>query len=158
MRTPLLGALAATMMLSNPAFAQVNGDPATQPTVTPPAGTNEVQRGYANPAMPDQAAVNAGSQDTAALNSTVNQHLQDQQALNAANQAIFDADRATDLARYDAALSAHDRAVRRDDRRYQHQQQAYADAMSAWRAQVSACLAGHKPACNAPPPDPASFY
>lgn len=161
MRKPFFGALCATIMLSAPVFAQVNGDPATQPAQTPPPGTNEVGRGYANPAMPNQGAINAGGQaDTAALNSGVNAQLQDQQALNAANQAIYNADTAADQARYDAAMEAHAREVHRAnvaDARYRRQQHAYAQAMTVWRMQVRDCLAGHKRSCDAPPPDPASF-
>lgn len=160
MLKPLLGALLVAAVLPGAALAQqVNGDPATQPQTTPPQGTDEVQRGYANPAMPHQDAINAGGQGgTAALNSGVNDNLQNVQAMNAANQAIYQADAASDQARYDADLREHDRSIARTDAHYRHQQRAYADAMAAWRLQVRDCLAGHRMACNMPPPDPASFY
>ena len=160
MLKPVLGALLVVVAVPGPSLAQqVNGDPATQPQTTPAQGTNEVQRGYANPAMPHQDAINAGGQSgTAALNAGVNNNLQDTQAVNAANQAIYQADSASDQARYDEALREHDRNIARSDRHYRHQQRAYADAMAAWRLQVRDCLAGHKMACNMPPPDPASFY
>ena len=155
-----LGALLATAALSGSATAQqVNGDPATQPQATPPQGSNEVGRGYANPAMPNQDAINDGGEaGTAALNAGVTGNLQAQQATNAANEAIYQANSASDQMRYDRALREHDRNVARSDAHYRHQQRAYADAMSAWRLQVRDCLAGHKRACDLPPPDPASFY
>ena len=158
MLKPLLGALLAAALVPAPSLAQqVNGDPATQPATTPPPGPDEVQRGYANPAMPNQDAVNAETQGgTASLNAGVTSNLQDQQAINAANEAIYQANAANDQARYDQTLQEHDRAVRRSDAHYRHQQRAYADAMSAWRLQVRDCLAGHKMACNMPPPDPAA--
>lgn len=160
MLKPILGALLVTAVLPGPSVAQqVNGDPATQPATTPPPGVNEAQRGYADPAMPNQDQVDAGGNPgTAALNAGVNGNLQSQQAMNAANQAIYQADAASDQARYDQALREHDRDVRLGNAHYRHQQRAYADAMAAWRLQVRDCLAGHRAACDMPPPDPANFY
>lgn len=63
----------------------------------------------------------------------------------------------TDLSRYDQAVCARRHNIAVTDSRYAHQRQAYAEAMQAWREQVSACHAGNGRACRAPTPDPATF-
>ncbi|WP_404713232.1 hypothetical protein [Sphingomonas sp. MMS24-J13] len=153
---PLFGVLLAATALA-PVLAQ------TAPPPGPEGSAQEVARGYANPPMPNQAAINAGGQaGTASLNNQVaaadaaaqssNQAAAD--AMSAEAQAQYQADREA----YMAALVQHDRAVNRSDARYVRQQRAYADAMYAWRRQVYACKHGHQRACDMPPPDPSRFY
>lgn len=136
-----------------------------QSTVAPPPSSDPAQeaaRGYANPPMPNQAAINAGGQaGTAALNDGASAASQMQSssdaatvAMTAANQAQYDADRQA----YMDALVRHDAAVDRTDARYARQRNAYADAMSVWRAQVAACKRGHQKACDMPTPNPADYY
>lgn len=152
---PLFGALLAASALA-PVLAQ------SAPPPGPEGSTQEVARGYANPPMPNQAAINAGGQaGTASLNNQVAAADAAAQASNDANAAMtaeqraqYDADRQA----YMDALVAHDHAVNRTDARYARQQRAYADAMFAWRRQVYACKHGHQRACDMPPPDPSRFY
>lgn len=60
---------------------------------------------------------------------------------------------------YQAVVMAqHHRAVNRYDRRYARQQRAYANAMAAWRRQVTACNHGNRRACRAHSPRVADFY
>lgn len=150
-RTFFAALLAGAIAL--PALAQ--STPAPPPSSDP---AQEAARGYAAPAMPNQAAINAGGQaGTAALNNQASDASQGAQAnadVAAANQAQYDADRQA----YMVALMRHDAAVNRTDRRYVRQQNAYADAMAAWRAQVVACKSGHQKACDMPPPNPADYY
>lgn len=68
---------------------------------------------------------------------------------NAANEARYEAD----IAAYRDMLRQH----RRDVRAYARQERAYAKAMADWRAQVAACDAGDRRACNLPTPDPMSY-
>lgn len=91
---------------------------------------------------------------TTSLNSGVGSSIRSTKIVNAANQAQYE----SDLAAYDAAMRAHGRAVARQDAHYAQQQRAYAEAMEAWRAQDAACRRGHRSACDAPAPDPASYY
>lgn len=152
---PLFGALLAASALA-PVLAQ------SAPPPGPEGSAQEVARGYANPPMPNQSAINAGGQaGTASLNNQVAAADAAAQATNDANaamsadqQAQYDADRRA----YMDALVAHDHAVNRTDARYVRQQRAYADAMFAWRRQVYACKHGHQRACDMPPPDPSRFY
>lgn len=156
---PFLGVLLAATALA-PVLAQ------TAPPPAPEGSAQEVARGYANPPMPNQAAINAGGQAaTASLNNQVaaadaatqssNQAAADANAaMSAEAQAQYQADRES----YMAALVQHDHAVNRTDARYARQQQAYADAMYAWRRQVYACKHGHPRACDMPAPDPSRFY
>ncbi len=148
------------LLLAATAIAPVLAQSAPPPA--PEGSAQEVARGYANPAMPNQAAINAGGQaGTASLNNQVSAADQAANASNAANaqmsaqqQAQYDSDRQA----YMDALVAHDHAVNRTDARYARQQRAYADAMSVWRHQVWACKQGHQRACDLPPPDPSRFY
>ena len=148
----LLGATALA-----PAFAQ---DAAPPPG--PEGSAQQVQRGYANPPMPNQEAINAGGRaGTAALNNDVAVTTGVREAVNIANiqrsaedQAIYEADREA----YWGQLAKHDRAVDRRNERYIRQQTAYADAMWAWRLQVAACKKGKTKICNAPAPTVADFY
>ena len=87
---------------------------------------------------------------TAAANADVAGNLTATDVVNANRKAQY----AADIAKYDAAVSRHDR----QSTRYLRQQRAYADAMAAWRVQVAACERGRQKACDAPAPDPASFY
>jgi hypothetical protein len=152
---PLFGLLLAATALA-PVLAQ------NAPPPGPEGSAQEVARGYANPPMPNQAAINAGGQaGTAGLNNQVaaaqasNQAAADATAaMSAEQQAQYNADRQA----YMDALVAHDHAVNRTDARYVRQQRAYADAMYAWRRQVYACKHGHQRACDMPPPDPSRFY
>lgn len=154
---PMLGALLVASALT-PAL--------TQTTAAPPPGpegsAQEVARGYANPPMPNQAAINeAGRPVTAALNGQLAATAEANAQTNAANaQVSADAQAQYDLDRqaYMDALVAHNRAVNRTDTRYVRQQRAYADAMMAWRRQVYACKHGHQRACDLPPPDPSRYY
>lgn len=152
LRKPLIaGLLAAAAAL--PALAQ------NAPPPGPEGSAQEVARGYANPPMPNQAAINAGGRPgTAQLNNDVVDATDARAAataqMNAAERAQYDRDRSA----YMDALVRHDRAVNRTDRRYLVQQNAYAHAMYLWRMQVAACKRGHHRACNAPPPDPSRFY
>ncbi len=68
------------------------------------------------------------------------------------------ADYAADQARYEAAIRARHHTIALTDAHYARQQRAYADAMNAWRAQVTACRSGDTRACRSPTPDPAAFY
>ena len=153
---PFIAAMLATA-LALPALAQSTDAP---PPSSDPA--QEAARGYANPAMPNQAAINAGGQaGTAALNNQASAASATQSsadasaaATNAVNQAQYDADRQA----YTDALVRHDAAVDRTDARYARQRNAYADAMAAWRAQVAACKRGHQRACDMPTPNPADYY
>lgn len=152
---PLLGALLAATAIM-PVMAQ------SAPPPGPEGSAQMVARGYANPPMPNQEAINAGGRAaTAALNNQVAAADANAQAVNDANaqmsaeaQAQYDSDRQA----YMAALVQHDRAVNRTDARYVRQQVAYADAMAAWRRQVYACKQGKKLACDLPPPDPSRYY
>jgi len=113
------------------------------------------KRGYAATPMPDQAATDAQSRPAvAALNSRAGAAADAGAADSAATQAQYEADRAA----YMDALVRHDARVDRQAVRWRRQQNAYADAMAVWRAQVAACKAGSKRACDAPAPDPAAFY
>jgi hypothetical protein len=153
---PMLGVLLAATAIM-PVLAQ---DAAPPPG--PEGSAQEVARGYANPPMPNQAAINAaGRPGTAALNNQVAAADANAQASNdaavqmdAAAQAQYEVDRQA----YMEALLRHDHAVKRTDARYDRQQRAYADAMYAWRRQVYACKQGHKAACDMPPPDPSRYY
>jgi hypothetical protein len=92
---------------------------------------------------------------TASANGTVNGAIAANQMANATNQGQYALDRAA----YDKAMREHGRQVASQDVHYMHQQQAYADAMATWRANKYACeKKGNISACNAPTPDPASFY
>jgi hypothetical protein len=154
---PFLGVLLAATAIA-PTLAQT----ATAPPPGPEGSAQQVARGYANPPMPNQEAINAGGRPaTAALNNQVAaadasvQATSDANAaMNAEQQAQYEADRQT----YIDALVRHDAAVNRTDARYVRQQRAYADAMFAWRRQVYACKHGHKRACDLPPPDPSRYY
>lgn len=127
----------------------------TQGVPPPGTGAQEVERGYDNPPMPGQAAINAGSaRNAAALNNQVAAAQQAHAQMTAAQQAQYDADRAA----YERALIAHHHAVRRTDARYMRQQRAYADAMAVWREQVAACRHGHRKACDMPPPRVSDYY
>lgn len=55
-------------------------------------------------------------------------------------------------------MARHHRAVNRYDRRYARQQRAYANAMAAWRRQVTACRHGNRRACRAHSPRVVDFY
>lgn len=57
-----------------------------------------------------------------------------------------------------AVMRRHRQSVSRYHRRYARQEMAYANAMSAWRHQVSACHRGNRRACNAHTPRVADFY
>ncbi|WP_375393285.1 hypothetical protein [uncultured Sphingomonas sp.] len=104
---------------------------------------------------PEHDAASAGSAPTtAAANDQIGAVAGAQQTTGADAQAQY----ASDLAAYDAAVRAQHRATMADEAHWRHQQRAYADAMAAWRAQVAACKAGHERACTAPSPDPAAFW
>ena len=144
-----LAALALAAAALAPALAQ------TADTSTGRTPQDEYQRGYATTPMPDQANINAGgAPGTAAINNAADQASQGSSHISAANQAQYDADRAS----YMDALVRHDHAVDRTDARYRRQQNAYADAMAVWRVQVIECKRGHRAACDLPPPNPADYY
>lgn len=153
-RKPLLAALLAAGALA-PALAQ---DATTAPPPGPEGSSQMVARGYANPPMPNQEAINAGGRaGTAALNNDVAASSSTEMAgmqMNAEQQAQYESDRAA----YMDALVKHDRAVNRTDARYVRQQNAYAHAMYMWRMQVAACKRGNQRACNMPAPDPSRYY
>ena len=152
MSKPLLGLLLAATAIS-PLFAQAAPPPG------PEGSAQEEARGYANPPMPNQAAINAaGAPVTAGLNNQVAASTAATQAGNDAANADAQAQYEVDRQHYMDALVAHDHAVNRTDARYVRQQRAYADAMGAWRRQVYACKHGHKRACDMPAPDPSRYY
>lgn len=57
-----------------------------------------------------------------------------------------------------AVMRKHRQSVSRYNYRYARREMAYANAMAAWRRQVSACKGGNRRACNAPSPRVADFY
>jgi hypothetical protein len=154
---PLLGVLLAATTIA-PVLAQTNAAPPPGPE----GSAQQVARGYANPPMPNQEAINAGGRaGTASLNNRVAAADASVKAANDASaemsaeqQAQYEIDREA----YMDALIQHDAAVNRTDARYVRQQRAYADAMFAWRRQVYACKHGHQRACDLPAPDPSRFY
>ena len=154
---PLLGVLLAATAIA-PALAQTTAAPPPGPE----GSAQQVARGYANPAMPNQEAINAGGRaGTASLNNQVAAADASVKAANDANAAMSAEQQAQyeiDREAYMDALVQHDAAVNRTDARYLRQQRAYADAMFAWRRQVYACKKGHQRACDLPPPDPSRFY
>ena len=143
-RTPLALALAALALAGAPLAAQSIDPPKTPDTVAKEAAVD------AQEAPVTQTLNNA----VAAVGNDAEKKNADNQAQYADAKAQYEADRAA----YRAAVEAHGQAVMRDDIRYDRQQHAYADAMAAWRLQVAECQAGHRKACDAPTPDPASFY
>jgi len=156
---PLFGLLLAATALA-PAFAQTQPNGGAENTGR--SAQEEYQRGYATTPMPHQAEINAaGAPTTAAINSQVSSTTA---ANNDANAQVLEQyhesqeQYAADQQAYMDALVKHDAAVNRTDARWVRQQHAYADAMRVWRAQVWACKHGNNRACNAPPPNPASFY
>ena len=121
-----------------------------------PAPTKELaqDRGY-DKQTPKHDAVDAQEAPvTKALNGQVGVATSDAMVQNATNQETY----AADMAKYRARVEANAHATMADQDRYARQQHAYADAMAAWRVQTEACQKGSKAACNAPVPDPASFY
>lgn len=57
-----------------------------------------------------------------------------------------------------AMMRRHRQSVSRYNRRNARRELAYAEAMAAWRRQVSACHRGNRRACNARTPRVADFY
>lgn len=155
----LIGLLLAASALA-PALAQTQTNGGAENTGR--SAQEEYQRGYAATPMPHQDAINAASApNTAALNSNVASTTAANNDANAAVMAQYQESQeqyAADQQAYMDALVKHDAAVNRTDARYVRQQHAYADAMRVWRAQVWACKHGNNRACDAPPPNPASFY
>jgi hypothetical protein len=153
----ILGVLLAATAIA-PTLAQTTA----APPPAPEGSAQQVARGYANPPMPNQEAINAGGRaGTASLNNQVAAADASVQATNDANAALSAEQQAqyeTDRQAYMDALVHHDAAVNRTDARYVRQQRAYADAMLVWRRQVYACKHGHQRACDLPPPDPSRFY
>lgn len=156
---PFIGLLLAASAIA-PAFAQAQTSGGAENTGR--SAQEEYQRGYAATPMPHQDAINAaGAPTTAAINNQVSTTTA---ANNSANDAVVaqyqesQEQYAADQRAYMDALVKHDAAVNRTDARWVRQQHAYADAMRVWRAQVWACKHGNNRACNAPPPNPASFY
>jgi hypothetical protein len=154
---PFLGVLLAATAIA-PTLAQT----AAAPPPGPDGSAQQEARGYANPPMPNQEAINAGGRaGTASLNNQVASANASVKATNDANAAMSAEQQAQyeiDREAYMDALMHHDAAVNRTDVRYARQQRAYADAMFAWRRQVYACKHGHQRACDLPPPDPSRFY
>lgn len=69
------------------------------------------------------------------------------------------ADYRRDRRAYMAAVMRRQRlSVSRYRLRYARREMAYANAMAAWRRQVSACHRGDRHACNAPAPRVANYY
>lgn len=135
--SPIVLALA---LAGAPAFVAAQTAPAPGPSTNP----NREQDSN----NPNVAAANQEVQAQAAAR---------QDAVTAVNndaQAQYDAD----MAAYRETLRVRHHAAVADARIYDHQQRAYADAMAAWRAQVYACKHGSNRACEAPSPDPASFW
>jgi|GEM_PF-629093 hypothetical protein len=158
---PMIGLLLAASALA-PAFAQAQTQTNGGTENTGRSAQEEYQRGYAATPMPHQAEINAaGAPGTAAINSQVSSTTAANNDANAAVVAQYQESQeqyAADQQAYMDALVKHDSAVNRTDARWVRQQHAYADAMRVWRAQVWACNHGNQRACNAPPPNPASFY
>jgi len=156
---PLIGLLLAASAVA-PVLAQTQPNGGAENTGR--SAQEEYQRGYAATPMPHQDAINAaGAPTTAAINNQVSSTTAANNDANAAIVAQYQESQeqyAADQQAYMDALVKHDAAVNRTDARYVRQQHAYADAMRVWRAQVWACNHGNKRACNAPPPNPASFY
>lgn len=156
---PLFGLLLAATALA-PVFAQTQTNGGAENTGR--SAQEEYQRGLAATPMPHQDAINAaGAPGTAALNNNVSSTTAANNDANAQVVAQYQESQeqyAADQQAYMDALVKHDAAVNRTDARYVRQQHAYADAMRVWRAQVWACKHGNNRACNAPPPNPASFY
>jgi len=90
---------------------------------------------------------------TQSLNNQVNSSVVKTEAVNAAAQAQYEADKAA----YEQAMREHHREVLSTDATFIRQQQAYALAMRDWRAQVEMCRKGYKSACDLPPPDPMKY-
>lgn len=156
---PFIGLLLAASAIA-PAFAQAQTSGGAENTGR--SAQEEYQRGYAATPMPHQDEINAaGAPTTAAINHQVSTTTA---ANNSANDAVVaqyqesQEQYAADQQAYMDALVKHDAAINRTDARWVRQQHAYADAMRVWRAQVWACKHGNNRACNAPPPNPASFY
>jgi len=158
---PLVGLLLAATALA-PAFAQTQTQPNGGAENTGRSAQEEYQRGYATTPMPHQAEINAaGAPTTAAINNNVASTTAANNDANAQVLAQYQESQeqyAADQQAYMDALVKHDASVNRTDARWVRQQHAYADAMRVWRAQVWACKHGNNRACDAPPPNPASFY
>ena len=133
--------IAAALAALPLAAADAQTDP-NQPTNDGSAG--------ASATVPPGGVAEGVDPGTAAANAAVRGNIAAVQTANANVEAQHQAD----LAAYDAAMRAHGNQTAH----YARQQRAYADAMTAWRLQVAACEKGHQLACNAPAPDPASFY
>lgn len=90
----------------------------------------------------------------ATANADVAAEAQQEAAMNAEQKEQY----AKDMVSYREALRQHDAKMAMDERIYDRQQRAYARAMFDWRVQVASCNNGNKAACNAPTPDPASYW
>jgi hypothetical protein len=148
MRKTLFTALMLGAIAAGPATAQETD---AQTGRTP---TELYQRGYQSATTAGQPADPAAQARVATLNNAAAAESGARNAMDAATQAQYEADRQA----YMTELLRHDAAVDRTDARYVRQQSAYADAMAAWRLQVAACKKGKRKACDTPPPSAADFY
>lgn len=122
-------------------------------------GTASIATGQTAPPAPSTVPeTDTNSPDVAAANRDVAAQAATRQDAVADVNADAEAQYTADVAAYRAALRAHHREVARDARIADRQERAYADAMRDWRRQVYACKHGSTRACNAPAPDPASYW
>jgi hypothetical protein len=129
------------------ALAAMGAVPTAMAQTAPPA-----------PAQSTLPETDTNSPDVAAANRDVAAKAATRQDVVANVNADAEAQYTADVAAYRAALRAHHREVARDARIAERQEHAYADAMRDWRRQVYACKHGSTRACNAPAPDPASYW